>query len=136
MQITNDDNLKEILNTSKVIAVVGHSDKPFRTSYQIAEYMRNAGYKIYPVNPSVEEIDGQKSYASLEEVPEPIDIVNVFRRSEHLQGVVEAAAAVNAKAVWAQLGVSDPAAEQSAQDADLPIVMNRCIKIDHRRLQI
>lgn len=130
----NTDGMREILNRSKVIAVVGHSDKPHRTSYRIAEYLRDAGYKVYAVNPTVDEIDGEKSYASLAEIPEPIDIVNVFRRSEYLDGVVQEAIAVNAKSIWAQLGVADENAAQRATEADIPMVMDTCIKVAHARL--
>ena len=121
--------MRDILQKSKVIAVVGHSEKPHRTSYQIAQTMRGLGYTIYPVNPTVREINGQKSYASLAEVPEPIDIVNVFRQSRYLRGVVEEAIAVNAGAVWAQLGVYDEESERIADEAGIPIVMDTCIKV-------
>ena len=130
----NADGMREVLKQSKVVAVVGHSDKPHRTSYRIADYLREAGYRVYRVNPTVDEIDGEKSYASLADIPEPIDIVNVFRRSEHLDGVVEEAIAVNAKSVWAQLGVIDNHAAQRAAEADMPIVMDTCIKVAHARL--
>ena len=136
MRVSTDADLRDMLANSKVVAVVGHSDKPYRTSYQIAQYLRNAGYKVYPVNPLISEIDGEKSYASLADVPEAIDIVDVFRRSEYLDGVVEEAVRAGAKAVWAQLGVTDFQAGKRAEDAELPIVMDRCIKIDHRRLNI
>ncbi len=134
MHVTDDETMKQMLTDARVIAVVGHSDKPYRTSYQIAQYLRNAGYTVYPVNPMVSEINGEKSYPSLAEVPEAIDIVDVFRRSEYLEGVVEEAAKVGAKAVWAQLGVSDEEAAQKANKAQLNIIMDRCIKIDHGRL--
>lgn len=134
MLIQDNERLRAMLGDARVIAVVGHSDKPFRTSYQIAQYLRNAGYKVYPVNPTVEQIDGEKSYASLAEVPEPIDIVDVFRRSEYLEGVVEEAAKANAKAVWAQLGVASEGAASKAEEAGLDLVMDRCIKVDHQRL--
>jgi predicted CoA-binding protein len=134
MQINDDGKLSEMLSDSKVVAVVGHSDKPYRTSYQIAQYLRNAGYTVYPVNPMVDQIDGEKSYASLAEIPVPIDIVDVFRRSEHLRSVVDEAAKVGAKAVWAQQGVYDAEAANLAEQENLDIVMDRCIKIDHRRL--
>jgi predicted CoA-binding protein len=127
-------NEREILQNSKVIAVVGHSDKPHRTSYQIAQTMRGLGYTVYPVNPTVSSIDGEKSYASLAEIPEPIDIVNVFRRSQHLRGVVEEAIAVNAGAVWAQLGVADDGAARIAEEAGIPIVMDTCIKVAYFQL--
>lgn len=132
----SDSALKELLTNSRVIAVVGHSDRPDRTSYQIAQYLRRAGYTVYPVNPTVETIDGQPAYASLAEVPEPIDIVDVFRRSEHLAAVVAEASAVGAKSVWAQLGVADDAAAEAARAAGITIVMDSCIKIEHRRLGI
>ena len=127
-------NQREILQSAKVIAVVGHSDKPHRTSYQIAKVMRGYGYKVYPVNPTCNTIDGEKCYASLADVPEAIDIVNVFRRSEYLSGVVDEAIAVGAGAVWAQLGVYDAEAAQKATDADVPIVMDTCIKVAYQHL--
>jgi predicted CoA-binding protein len=130
----NDAALRQMLEQARVIAVVGHSDDPSRTSYQIARYLRYAGYTVIPVNPQVQMIDGQPSYPSLAEVPEPIDIVDVFRRSEHLLGIVEQAAAVGAKAVWAQLGVYDPAAAERAAELGVPLVMDNCIKVTHQRL--
>ena len=130
----SDYEMQKMLEDAKVIAVVGHSDKPYRTSYQIANYLRNAGYTVYPVNPTVDEIDGEKSYASLDEIPEPIDIVDVFRRSEYLKGVVEDSIAANAKAVWSQLGVVDFDAAENAVQAGLDMVMDLCIKVEHRRL--
>lgn len=122
----------QLLTQSKVIAVVGHSDNPQRTSYQIARIMRGYGYTIYPVNPSVSKIEGEPSYAHLADVPEPIDIVNVFRRSEYLKGVVQEALEVGAKAVWAQLGVFDPAAAALAEAAGIPLIMDRCIKVAYQ----
>lgn len=134
MSNPSDEDLRRMLANARVIAVVGHSDKPYRTSYQIANYLRNAGYKVYPVNPTVDEVNGEKSYTSLAEIPEPVDIVDVFRRSEYLNGVVQDSIAVNAKAVWSQLGVVDHAAAESAEEAGLEMVMNLCIKIEHGRL--
>jgi predicted CoA-binding protein len=130
----DDRAMHDVLTNARVIAVVGHSDKPERTSYSIAAYLRRAGYTVYPVNPTVKQIGDFKSYASLADVPEAIDIVNVFRRSEHLAGVVEDALAVGAKAVWSQLGVVDQTAQQRALDSGLDMAMNRCIKVEHRRL--
>lgn len=132
--VIEDAQIKQILAEAKVIAVVGHSDNPGRTSYQIAQFLRHAGYTIYPVNPTVETIDGEKCYASLADVPEPIDIVDVFRRSEYLEGVVEEAITANAKMVWAQLGVSDENAQKKAEEANIDIVMDRCIKVEYIRL--
>ena len=132
----NDAAMREVLAGAQVIAVVGHSDNPARTSYQIARYLRRAGYTVYPVNPTVNHIDGQPSYASLKDVPAQIDIVNVFRRSEHLPDIVDEAIAAGAKTVWAQLGVADEDAAQKALSAGLYIAMNTCIKVDHMRLGI
>ena len=128
------DEQRDLLEHAHVIAVVGHSDKPNRTSYRIAQYLRHMGYTVYPVNPTVSEIDGEPCYPDLASVPEPIDIVNVFRRSEHLTDVVREAIEVNAKSVWAQLGVESDTAGRLASEADLPIVMNNCIKVTHGRL--
>lgn len=132
----DDRTLRELLSHAQVIAVVGHSDNPARTSYRIAQFLRSVGYTVYAVNPTVPEINRQPSYASLAAVPEPIDIVNVFRRSEYLVGVVEEAVQVGAKAVWAQLGVSDPVAAQRAIEAGLAMVMDTCIQVEYLRLGV
>ena len=135
--LRDDDNaMRDVLTNSKVIAVVGHSDKPDRTSYRIAQFLRQVGYKVYPVNPMVSEIDGQPSYTSLKQLPEAADIVNVFRRSEYLPEIVDEAIAVNAKTVWAQLGVYDEASTQKALDAGLNVVMDACIKVEYIRLRV
>lgn len=130
----DDENMTTVLRDARVIAVVGHSDKPDRTSYRIAQYLRQAGYTVYPVNPVVDTIDGETSYPSLADVPEAIDIVNVFRRAEHLDGVVDEAIAVGAKTVWAQLGVIDHDAAHKATEAGLNMAMDRCIKVEYMRL--
>lgn len=130
----NDQMLRQILTDARVIAVVGHSDRPDRVSYQIAQFLRQVGYTVYPVNPVVGEIDGQLCYPSLHEVPEAVDIVNVFRRSQFLVGVVEEAIAVQAKTVWAQLGIADPVAAQLTEKAGLMMVMDACIKVEYWRL--
>jgi predicted CoA-binding protein len=134
MRINHRTDLRELLAKSKVIAVVGHSDKPYRTSYRIGQYLREAGYKVYPVNPTVSEIDGQPCYPNLAAVPEPIDIVDVFRRSEYLAEVIDESITVGAKAVWAQLGVVDEEAARKADKAGLGVVMDRCIMVDHELL--
>ena len=135
MPILNQpDELRALLEGARVIAVVGHSPDPARASYRIARFMRRMGYTVYAVNPTVEQIDGEPSYPDLASVPEPIDIVNVFRRSEHLPGVVADAIAVGAGAVWAQLGVRSAEAARLADEAGLPLVQNRCIKVDYARL--
>lgn len=134
LHIPDDVGLRDLLTHARVITVVGYSDKPHRTSYQIAQFLKRAGYTVYPVNPSVELIDGERSYPTLADVPEPIDIVNVFRRSEYLPGVVDDAIAAGAKAVWAQLGVYDAEAARKAQSAGLEMVMDACIKVEYNRL--
>lgn len=125
---------RELLQNSHVIALVGHSDNPARTSYQIAKRLREFGYTVYPVNPTLHEIDGMPAYASLADVPQKIDIVNVFRRSEHLLSVVQEAIPLQPKAIWAQLGVEDDKAAQLAHQAGIPIVMNKCIKVAYQSL--
>lgn len=132
--IKDDATLKQVLSEAKVIAVVGHSDKPERTSYQIAQFLRRVGYTVYPVNPTVETIDGEKSYATLQDIPEAIDIVDVFRRSEFLDDVVNDAQAAHAKLIWGQLGVVDDDAARKALEADMDVVMDRCIKVEYSRL--
>ena len=134
MLLENDSQYRQVLENAKVIAMVGHSDKPDRISYQVAKYLRAAGYTVHPVNPTVEQIDGHTSYASLADVPGPIDIVNVFRRSEYLPQIVEQAIAVDAKAVWTQQGISHPKAAELAQAAQLDLVMDRCIYETHMHL--
>jgi len=132
----DDYQMYDLLSSAQVIAVVGHSDKPHRTSYRIAQYLRRAGYTVYPVNPTVETIDGEPSYPSLADVPEAIDIVNVFRRSVFVDKIVEQAIAVDAAAVWTQLGVVDDNARNKALKAGLHVAMNRCIKVEHSRLNV
>lgn len=126
---------RAFLADAAVIAVVGYSDDPSRTSYQIGSFLRAVGYTVYAVNPNVETIDGEPAYASLADVPEPIDIVNVFRRSEFLAGVVDDAIAIGAKVVWAQLGVYDPAAAEKGEAAGVAVLMNNCIKVTYMRTQ-
>ena len=132
----NDEAMRDVLTNARVIAVVGHSDKPERTSYRIAQFLREVGYTIYPVNSMVSEIDGQPSYASLKDVPEPVEIVNVFRRSEYLPEIVEEAIAIQAKTLWTQLGVFDETSAQKALNAGLNVVMDACIKVEYLRLKV
>jgi predicted CoA-binding protein len=132
----NDAKLRDILAQSQVIAIVGESNDHYYTSYQVAQYLKESGYTVYPVNPNIDEVDGAKSYPSLQDVPEPIDIVDVFRTPEFLDGVVEAAIAVGAKTLWAQLGVvsMDERPERKALKAGLKVVSNMCIRTEHERL--
>ena len=125
---------REVLLHSPAIAIVGRSDDHYYTSYQVGEYFKEHGYTVYNVNPNLDEIDGDPSYASLKDIPGPIDIVDVFRRSEHLPEIVDEAIAVGAKTVWAQLGVEDDAARHKALAAGLNVAMNLCLRTEHERL--
>jgi predicted CoA-binding protein len=129
-----DAALHDLLAASRTIAVVGHSDKPYRDSYGVAQYLRQVGYRVYAVNPNLRTVAGDTAYPNLRQLPERIDIVDVFRRAEHLSQIVEDAIAIGARAVWGQFGVVDPAAAERAQAAGLVVVMDRCIKVEHRRL--
>jgi predicted CoA-binding protein len=125
------ERYRQVLQTARVIAVVGFSDDPSRTSHQIGRYLQRAGYSVYAVNPMVAQIGELKSYASLADVPEPIDIVNVFRRSEFLAGVVQESIDVGAKLVWAQLGVFSTEAATLAREAGMPLIMDNCIRVTY-----
>ena len=127
------NSIAEIL-TGRTIAVVGLSHKRYRPSYGVSEYMQRAGYRIIPVNPFETEVLGEKSYPDLDAVPDAVDIVNIFRRTEFVPEIVEAAIRKGAKAVWMQEGVSHEEAARRAQAAGLAVVMDRCILKDHRRL--
>jgi predicted CoA-binding protein len=126
--------IADILASSHTIAVVGLSARRFRPSYGVAEYMQRAGYRIIPVNPEVAEVLGEKSYPSLDAVPGPVDIVDIFRRSEHVPEIVEAAIRKGARTIWMQEGVVHEQAARRAESAGLTVVMDRCILKDHRRL--
>ena len=128
------NRISEILHTSRTIAVVGLSGKRYRPSYGVAEYLQRVGYRIIPVNPMETEVLGERSYPDLDSVPEHIDLVDIFRRSEFVPEIVEAAIRKGAKAVWMQEGVIHDAAAARAEAAGLAVVMDRCILKDHRRL--
>lgn len=125
----------EILRNWKTIAVVGLSPKKFRPSYGVSEYMKSQGYRIIPVNPGHSEILGEKCYRRLEDITEPVEIVNIFRRSEEVAPVVDSAIQIGAKAVWMQEGIEDEASAQKARAAGLEVIMDRCILKEHRRLR-
>lgn len=124
------EKIKGILEKSMTVAVVGLSDKPDRVSYMVSEAMQAKGYTIIPVNPNADMILGQKSYASLKDIPVPVDIVNVFRRSEHTPPVAEEAVAIGAKTLWLQLGISNEEAAAIAAAGGLEVIMDRCIKVE------
>jgi len=127
--------IRELLKTARVIAVVGLSNRKHRPSYSVSEYMQRAGYRIIPVNPNETSVLGEKAYASLEDVPGEIDIVDIFRRSEFVPEIVEQAIRVGAKSIWMQEGVVHEQAAARALAAGLTVVMDRCILKEHQRLR-
>ncbi|NWF82469.1 MAG: CoA-binding protein [Bryobacteraceae bacterium] len=126
---------QRILSSVKTIAVVGLSSDPIKPSYEVSEYMQRQGYRIVPVNPKETEVLGERAYASLEEIPFPIDLVNVFRRPAQTPEVVRSAIAIGAKAVWLQLGIANDQARMAAAEAGLPYVEDRCLLIEHRKMR-
>ncbi|MDU0329017.1 CoA-binding protein [Paenibacillus sp. 3LSP] len=125
------EEIKEILLNAGNIAVVGLSDKPDRTSYMVAQALQQNGYRIIPVNPMVSgEILGEKVYPSLSDIPEPVDIVNVFRRSEQTPPVAEEAVKIGARVLWLQLGIFSEEAYEIASKGGLTVIMDRCIKVE------
>jgi uncharacterized protein len=135
MPINTDEGLKALLAQSKTVAVVGWSNKTDRPSYQIAAALKQFGYEIYPVNPTVASTPEQPVYASLADIPVKIDVVDIFRRPEDVPGVVAEAIAIGAKAIWMQMGIVNEAAAAQAEAAGLSAVMDRCMKVEHRRLR-
>jgi hypothetical protein len=127
------DPILELLRACKVIAVVGLSSRRTRPSFGVSEYMQQAGYRIIPVNPNEREVLGERSYALLEDVPEKVDIVNVFRRSEFVPEIVGSAIRISARAIWMQEGVAHPEAAAAARAAGLFVVMDTCILKEHQK---
>ena len=127
------DPVAEVLKRHHTIGIVGLSSDPGRPSYGVAQYMRSVGYRIIPVNPNETEVLGEKSYARLEDLPEKIEIVNIFRRPEEVSPAVEGAIRIGAKVVWMQLGIEDRAAAERARTAGLIVVMDACIFVEHKR---
>ena len=126
--------IAEILKNYRVVAVVGLSADPDRPSYRVAEYLKEHGYRIIPVNPGCQEILGEKCYPSLKDIPFPVEVVDIFRKVEAIPAIVEEAIQVGAKAVWMQLGLVEPESAQKAREAGLKVVMDRCLKVEHARL--
>ncbi len=124
---------EEILNSSRVVAVAGLSPKPDRPSYGVANYLKENGYKIIPVNPNAREVLGEVCYPDLVSIPEPVDVVDIFRRSEEVVSIVEEAIKIGAKAVWMQDGVINEEAAARAKRAGLLVVMDRCILKEHQK---
>ena len=124
MTATNNDLVDEVLRNSKTVAVVGLSDSPARDSHRVSSYLQSQGYRIIPVNPAIKEALGEKSYPDLKSVPEPIDMVDVFRRSELVGPVVDKAIEVGVKYIWMQDGVINEEAAAKAEAAGIPVVMD------------
>ena len=131
--VASSDAVAQILRGVKTIAVVGLSSNPMRPSYGVAEYLKTAGYRIIPVNPNETEVLGEKAYARLEDVPEPVDIVDVFRRAEEVPAVAESAIGIGAKVLWMQLGIENGLAAEKARAAGLVVVEDSCLMVEHKR---
>ncbi|HEY6074853.1 MAG TPA: CoA-binding protein [Anaerolineales bacterium] len=132
--MNNDSEMKAILQEAHTIASVGLSSNPQKESYEVAQYLKDQGYRVIPVNPTASEILGEKSYASLADVPEKIDVVQVFRKPEDVPPVVEAAIKAGAKVVWMQEDIVNEEAAAAARAAGLKVVMDACMRKVHRRL--
>jgi uncharacterized protein len=126
-----EEDVRRALATGRTVAVVGLSDDPSRPSHDVARYLKRAGFRVIPVNPNLDEVLGERCHPDLSSIGEPVHIVDVFRRSEHVAAVVDEAIRIGAKAVWLQLGVSDPEAAERARRAGLVVVENRCLKVEH-----
>jgi predicted CoA-binding protein len=135
MQNPSREEIKKVLDDSKTIAVVGLSPNPSRTSYMVSEAMQKAGYRIIPVNPQADQVLGEKCYPSLSDIPEPVDIVNIFRRSEFLPDLAEAYLKMDAPVFWTQLDVVDEEVFKKLADAGRTVIMDRCIKVEHAILK-
>jgi predicted CoA-binding protein len=127
------DPIFDILTKYKTIAVVGLSSNPARPSYGVTEYMQSSGYQIIPVNPNETDVLGEPSYASLEEVPQKLEIVDIFRRVDEVPPVVDAAIRTGAKVIWMQQGITHEAAAEKARAAGLTVVMDACIYVEHKK---
>jgi uncharacterized protein len=132
--VTEHDHILELLRNAKTIAVVGLSDSPLRPSFGVSAYMQSQGYRIIPVNPMCDEVLGEKSYKSLLEVPDKVDIVNIFRRSEFVPPIVDQAIQIKAPAIWMQESVIHNQAAEKARQHGIFVVMDKCILKEHRRL--
>ena len=130
----DDQRLRELLSQARTIAVVGLSPKPERDSNRVAAYLQKAGYRIIPVNPVAPEVLGEKSYPELTAIPEPVDVVDVFRQSRFVPEIAEQAVKIGAKVLWLQEGVVHDEAALEAKDAGLEVIQDACLMVEHRRL--
>ncbi len=131
---TDINTLRRILRQSKTLAIVGLSANWYRPSFFAAKYLQEHGYRIIPVNPAYQEVLGEKCYPSLKDIPEKVDIVDCFRKSEEIEPLAKQAIEIGAKVLWLQLGVVNEKAAKMARDAGLEVVQDRCVKIEHGRL--
>jgi len=127
------DPIGDLLQQSKIIAVVGLSSHPYRPSYEVSSYLQSVGYKIIPVNPNESEVLGEKSYPCLEDIPVPVDIVDVFRRSEHVPPIADSAIRIRAKSLWLQQGIENSTAAEKACAAGLLVIEDACLLIEHKQ---
>lgn len=127
----DQDGIRDILTNARTVAVVGLSPDPSRDSHRVAAYLQEHGYRVIPVNPKEQSILGQKAYPDLASIPEPVDVVDVFRASEHVPPIAEAAVRLGAKALWLQKGVRHDEAACRAAEAGLAVVQDLCIKVEH-----
>ncbi len=134
----DDGTLRELLTRARTIAVVGLSEKPERDSNEVARYLKSQGYRIIPVNPAVPEVLGERSYPSVRAIPPEvrIDVLDIFRRPEHVPPIVDEGIARGVGAIWMQLGVTSPPAAEKARAAGIPVLEDLCIMVQHRRLHI
>jgi uncharacterized protein len=129
----NPLEIQRVLNTAKTIAIVGLSNNELRASYFVGYYLKRHGYRVIPVNPRAKEILGETSYPSLLDVPEPVDIVNVFRAPDALPEIAQQTVQIGAKALWTQFGVINQTGATTAEDGGVTVIMDRCIKVEHAR---
>ena len=131
--MTNEE-LKQILLSTRTIAAVGLSSNPEKESFAIVEYLQQQGYRIFPVNPTASEILGEKTYPDLESIPEKVDVVQLFRKSEDVPPFVDSAINIGTKVIWMQVGIENEEAARKAESAGLTVVMNACMRVMHRML--
>jgi predicted CoA-binding protein len=129
----SSDPILDILRDAKTIAVVGLSSNPARPSYGVGQYLQTAGYRIIPVNPNETEILGGKSFGNLEEIPERIDVVDVFRRPEHVPAIAKSAIKIGVKTLWLQLGIENGEAADRARAAGLKVIEDACLLVEHKK---
>jgi len=125
---------EDILKSSRVVAIVGLSSKPDRPSYHVGSYLKAKGFRVIPVNPAEKEVVGEKSYPDLSSIPEPVDVVDIFRRPEYVPPIVEDAIKIGAKAVWMQEGIINEAAAARAKEAGLKVIMDHCMRREYMKM--